>query len=177
MAQPKSGISHTRGSLYLGSALNASGNARIVGTLRIDGGVVTGGIYARSLATGSNGPIFSAGLGRPLGSTHSAASGTIIWSFAPPRNIRVREISLAFPASGPQGGRFGIKMFTLSVQGTAVSKATASVSIGTGAKSFLRFTSLTPTCNVGRAFGIAVLSVGGTVAGRGGRAMVHYTYN
>jgi hypothetical protein len=142
----------------------------------VSGGIATGGVAARSLQTGPSGPIFSVNLGIPRGSTLAAASGTVVWSFAPHRNITVREVSISFPVTGPQGGRFAIKLHTQSAQGTLTSKATAGASVGTGAKSFVRFTNLAVTCNAGRALAIAVLTVGSTAAGRGGRPVVHYTY-
>jgi len=151
------------------------GASHLSGPLTVTQGIATGGVFARSLATTSSGPMFSVVLSRSV-STHSAASGTILdnWIFTPSRNVAVREISISF-GTAAQGGSFGIKMFSLSAVGTLTSKGVANASVAGGRK-VIRFTGLSATCNVGRAFGIAVSAVGATAAGRGGKVTLHYTY-
>jgi hypothetical protein len=166
------GASHESGPLYIASGVY------IRGSLRATGGIATGSVQAKSLATGSNGPVFSSMLGRPSVTTHTVASGTIVegWVFVPHRNITVREIGMHF-GTGPQGGLFTLKLHSISSVGTLTSKGLASgVSVAGGAKKVVRFTGLTATFPAGNAVGIAVKTVGGTVAGRGGKPTIHYTY-
>jgi hypothetical protein len=152
------------------------GASHLSGPLTVAQGIATGGVFARSLATTSSGPMFSVALSRSV-STHVAASGAILdnWVFAPSRNIAIREIAILF-GTAAQGGNFGIKMFGFSAAvGTLTSKGVVNTSVAGGRK-VIRFTGLSVTCNTGRAFGIAVSAVGSTAPGRGGKVTLHYTY-
>jgi hypothetical protein len=189
MPGPVTQRSHTRSAVLIASGLYVSGGLTVAGSVVMSTHMTgvqlaTGSIKGRHLATApgvsGDGVIFSAMLGRPSVSTHSAASGTVVegWTFVAHRAITIRAIGIHF-GTAPQGnGPFSIKVLSVPSSGSAVGKAVCSASVG-GTKKVLLMSNFSsaPTIPARSAVALAVKAVGATVAGRGGKPTIHYTYN
>jgi hypothetical protein len=186
MAQPKTGRSHTRSSMYVASGLYVSGNARVVGSINTSAGLATGSVKQRSLGTGSNGVLYQAHMSlHPFSYSTSASFTANLRAYAvtgktapglkfraPQVAITVHAIALSF-MTAPAGGNFRISLRSIPSAGAQVHKGYSEAS----GKIAMYFGGLSATIPANNAAGICINRAGGSASGTDLNVTVFYTRN
>jgi hypothetical protein len=153
MAQPLSGLSHTRSSLVVASGLN-----------------VNGGQW----------PLLSVGLQQANGPTAMAAVSGVFnrWGkVVMGRALTIRAIGIGFPQTGPLGSAahpYAVTILSCPSSGAVVRKGTVTFGI-VAAKLHLYKAGLAATIPAGNAMALELTTVGATAAGIKGKPFIHYT--